>query len=87
MRENRPYGSEGGVGESRSRPLSYAVSSRFGTGVDAFFNYKGQGLWVPARGPGRHVERSRFYAAPRLPIGTIGGLALRPSTWKPATRL
>jgi len=22
MRENRPYGSEGGVGESRSRPLS-----------------------------------------------------------------
>lgn len=23
MRENRPYGSEGGVGESRSRPLSY----------------------------------------------------------------
>ena len=24
MRENRPYGSEGGVGESRSRPLSDA---------------------------------------------------------------
>jgi hypothetical protein len=25
MRENRPYGSEGGVDESRSRPLSYRV--------------------------------------------------------------
>jgi hypothetical protein len=25
MRENRPYGSEGGVGESRSRPLSIRV--------------------------------------------------------------
>ncbi len=32
MRENRPYGSEGGVGENRSRPLS---ASRYNVEDDA----------------------------------------------------
>jgi len=34
MRENRPYGSEGGVGESRSLPLSPTLS---GCGADGAF--------------------------------------------------
>ena len=30
MRENRPYGSEGGVGASRSRPLSWPQAAEYG---------------------------------------------------------
>src|SRR6267142_1396897 len=45
MRENRPYGSEGGVGANRSRPLSYAVSLRCGVASE---RSKVQWLWVPA---------------------------------------
>ena len=45
MRENRPYGSEGGVGASRSRPLSYAVNGRWSNAVR---NLDRWWLWVPA---------------------------------------
>jgi hypothetical protein len=52
------------------------VSSRFGTGVDASFSHKGQGLWVPARRPGRRVERSRARPSKR---GSIQPNAVAPA--------
>jgi hypothetical protein len=69
-----PLPPAGGISTPSSRPprppqrerncaCRGAVSSRFGTGVDASFKHKGQGLWIPARRPGRRVERSRKSAA------------------------
>ena len=40
MRENRPYGSEGGVGASRSRPLSVT------TGFGAVLQSQARGYWI-----------------------------------------
>jgi hypothetical protein len=69
-------------GPQRERNCAHrdAVSSRFGTGVDAFFNQKGQGLWVPARRPGRRVERPRESAAiearpTRIRAGSSGSVS------------
>ena len=65
MRENRPYGSEGGVGASRSRPLSYAAARRCGrAAITETFVIMGPRLrgddsgWVRAKN-----TRARWYCS------------------------
>jgi hypothetical protein len=50
MRENRPYGSEGGVGESRSRPLSSPLAFMVAKSIRPSAETRRHGVWVVSQG-------------------------------------